>query len=72
LSLVPVARTGRPTKDKQQAPPSTERFRAKRSASDGSVVGRLVSLDHFMDVDEHSDRFAVDDSLAGYHAMSGQ
>jgi hypothetical protein len=58
MAPVPVATRGRRTKGRLRWPPSTELCRSRKSANDGSVVGRskLASFDHLVGVGEQRRR----------------
>jgi hypothetical protein len=58
MGPVPVATRGRRTKGRLRWPPGTELCRSRKSASDGSVVGRskLASFDHLVGVGEQRRR----------------
>ena len=54
MGSVPVATRGPRTKGRLRSPPSTELCRSRKSANDGSVVGRskLASFDHLVGAGE--------------------
>ena len=54
MAPVPVATRGRRTKGRLRWPPGTELCRSRKSANDGSVVGRskLASFDHLVGAGE--------------------